>query len=108
MTTTDSPAARLFAAADAVGRIAGQATLVARDSRALWSALRARGRQLAGSLRATPRLARVLAEALRIAALHRIDGARREVLGDGPGDGRAAARRVRELCVELRGGVLKL
>jgi ubiquinone biosynthesis protein len=90
MTMPDSPAAHLLAAATLAGRAAGHAA------------------RLAGAVRATPRLARVLGEALRLGAVHRFDRARREVLGAPPGDGRAAARRVRELCEELRGGVLKL
>lgn len=121
--TSESPAARLLAAVgnatELVGRAAGHIALlggsarrdalaVARDSQALWALLWSKGLELYGAVRATPRLARVLGEALRLVAAHRVDSARREVLGLGRGDGRAAARRVREVCSELRGGVLKL
>jgi ubiquinone biosynthesis protein len=116
-----SPVRKLLGAtaqlADLVVRAAAHATLLARDARSdaravardaeeLWALLLARGAELAGAVRATPRLARVLGEALRVAALLRFEAA----LGDAGGrdGGRAAARRVRELCVELRGGVLKL
>lgn len=65
---------------------------------------------VASTARATPRLARLCAEGLRIFALHRLEAAKLAALGqsDAAGQAAATARRVRELCIELRGGVLKL
>ena len=114
-TTNDGAATRFVRAAAATGglvtRAAGHllglardartdALTVARESEALWILLVERGAALLGAVRATPRLARVLGEALRIITLARLRA--------GDDDGRATARRVRDLCIELRGGVLKL
>jgi ubiquinone biosynthesis protein len=76
---------------------------VAAESQALWALVTARAADLAGLARATPRVGRIAAEGLRILARHRLD-----TTLDPEGAARATARRVRELCVELRGGVLKI
>jgi predicted unusual protein kinase regulating ubiquinone biosynthesis (AarF/ABC1/UbiB family) len=69
-----------------------------------------------GAARAAPRATRVVGEGLALLARHRLGGAlraaRRELTGrpEGPRDDlhRHTARRMRVLCGELRGGILKL
>jgi ubiquinone biosynthesis protein len=91
---------------------------VAREVGDLWSVTSARAATAASALRAAPRFTRVVGEILRIVAAYRwqaaVSGVRSDVLG---ADADAAAiavlharsaRRLYELCVELRGGVLKL
>src|SRR5262249_29052521 len=95
-----------------VGDVERDARTVARDSHALVGAVVARAAELASTARATPRLARLSAEGLRIFALHRLAAARIAAPGAAgpraPG-ARAAgtARRVPGPCLEPRGGVLK-
>ncbi len=124
MTNEEGSAVRLLrtagAATDLVARLATRVALlardarrdaasVARDSEELWTLLSGRGAQLWGAVRATPRLARIMAEGLRVAAALRFHRAIAEAGVDSPHDHvREAARRVREMCVELRGGVLKI
>jgi ubiquinone biosynthesis protein len=69
---------------------------------------------LGGVLRATPRFARVTGEVLRIVALYRVQQTRDALLSperaarEREALHRHAAERLYELCVELRGGVLKV
>jgi predicted unusual protein kinase regulating ubiquinone biosynthesis (AarF/ABC1/UbiB family) len=85
---------------------------VARELEALADAAGSRGAELYELTRATPRFGRVVGEGLRLLALHRLAAARSALLGR-PARADAAlhartARRLHDLCVELRGGVLKL
>src|SRR5262245_9490708 len=84
----------------------------------LWEAANEGASAAASVVRAAPRCAWVAAELLRIVAEYRwyaaIRGPRRELFGAAADDQALAAlhersaRRLHALCVELRGGVLKL
>lgn len=121
----DGLGARVTAALDLVGNVLGNVDRlvagvrrdsadIARESRALYRAAASKAGAVRDGFRATPRFARILREGMRTVAAYRIHRARSvhappevaarklEALH------RASARRFFELCVELRGGVLKL
>jgi ubiquinone biosynthesis protein len=87
---------------------------VADHSQALYRIAAERTSAIAGVVRATPRFARVTGELLRIAAAYRVHAARAELLPrvhaarEREALHRSSAERAYELCVELRGGVLKV
>jgi ubiquinone biosynthesis protein len=95
--------------AEGVARDAGE---VARDAEAFGAAAVVQWEGLREGARATPRLARVLGQGARILALwrwHRMRAlARGEDAVDNPAIHRALAIAVREACVDLRGGILKI
>ncbi|RMH43683.1 MAG: AarF/ABC1/UbiB kinase family protein, partial [Deltaproteobacteria bacterium] len=129
MTTTAAhPAARAVdQALTAVGRVLGHvdrlvgdvsrdSLAVAREAEALYRAVTretgARAGSVRDAVRSSPRFARVLAEAARTIASYRIYRARADVAGS-RADAvdalhRRNAERIYELCVQLRGGILKL
>ena len=85
-------------------------TSVARESEALYVSAVAAAEHVSAAVRAAPRFSRILSEAARIGAAYRLHRTRAAM-------GRASpiaelhaesARRVYLLCIELRGGVLKL
>jgi len=89
---------------------------VAREAEALFELARDQVDGARELVRAAPRVARVVGEGVAIAARYRIQGAlggaRAGLAGEAPSSlerlHRRSARRVRRLCTELRGGVLKL
>jgi ubiquinone biosynthesis protein len=87
---------------------------VATESERLYRAATAKSSSIRDTIRATPRFARILTEAVRIIAGYRIHRARADIAGTAAtADALAAlhvrsAQRIYELCIELRGGVLKL
>ena len=101
-----------------VGDAVVDAASVARRCGGLWDVTAERAAELASALNATPRFARIAGELLRIIAAYRWHAAvsrpRAELLG-AAADAEAlealharSAERLYQLCVELRGGVLKL
>jgi ubiquinone biosynthesis protein len=87
---------------------------IARDSQALYGAAAARASVVRDTVFATPRMARVVSDGMRIIAAYRLHRARHR---RAPADltarrldelHRRSARRIFELCVAMRGGVLKL
>jgi len=101
-----------------VADAATDAAVVARECRGLWDAAAEQAAVVADAVRAVPRFARVAAELGRVVAEYRwqttLSRPRREWLGDAA-DATAlaalhtrSAERLYQLCVELRGGVLKL
>lgn len=89
---------------------------VAREAEALYESARDRVGDAREAVRAAPRLTRVVSEGFTLLARHRVgravSAARSELTGR-PADStdalhRHSARRLRLLCEELRGGVLKL
>ncbi|MDX2169368.1 MAG: AarF/UbiB family protein [Deltaproteobacteria bacterium] len=101
-----------------VGDVVVDATDVGREARDLWTAVGAGAAAVADVVRAAPRFARVSSELLRLVAEYRLHAAisrpRAEWLGRGADDAALAAlharsaERLYRLCVELRGGILKL
>jgi predicted unusual protein kinase regulating ubiquinone biosynthesis (AarF/ABC1/UbiB family) len=98
--------------------LADDARDVVRDARALHHAAREEATRIRAAGRAIPRSARVASELLRLAAGYRLEAVvrpAREVLG-GTGAAEMArerlhslgAERLHALCVELRGGILKV
>lgn len=87
---------------------------VAEQSEALYRVAAARAAAVHGMLRATPRFTRVTSEVLRVVAAYRVQRARDERISPERAAGererlhRWAAERLYALCVELRGGVLKV
>ena len=101
-----------------VGDAVADAAQVARECRGVWDATGVQAAAVADAVRATPRFARVAGELLRLIAEYRWHAAlsrpRAELLGAAAEadalerlHGRNAER-LYALCVELRGGVLKL
>jgi predicted unusual protein kinase regulating ubiquinone biosynthesis (AarF/ABC1/UbiB family) len=91
---------------------------VVREARALHAAAREEASRIRIAGRAIPRGARVAGELLRLAAAYRLDSAVRPARavfrGASAGESarerlhRSSAERLHDLCVELRGGVLKV
>lgn len=87
---------------------------VAEQSEALYRVAAEQVAALNGVVRATPRFARVTGEVLRLVALYRVQRTRDELLSpqraarEREALHRHAAERLYDLCVELRGGVLKI
>ncbi len=94
-----------------VGDVRRDARAVATDSQRLWRATR---RTVRDTKRASPRFARILTEGAWISALYRVQRARLVHLSEDSAAQRRddlhrlAAARVRDLCLDLGGGVLKL
>jgi ubiquinone biosynthesis protein len=95
--------------AEDVARDAGE---VARDAEALGRAAQIQWTGLREGARATPRLGRVVGAGTKLLALWRWHRLRALARGEDPVDNpvihAALASAARELCVELRGGILKL
>jgi predicted unusual protein kinase regulating ubiquinone biosynthesis (AarF/ABC1/UbiB family) len=100
-------------------RLAADATrdaqAVTREATSLWDALAARLEEIARAVRGAPRFARVAGELLRIVAAYRWHATVRvpfaAVFRESPETEalhQRSAERLYALCVELRGGVLKL
>lgn len=108
----------LLNVADRVDRLVDDvrqdARSVARDAESLAEVVADAGQRIQHAWHAAPRFARVVAECSRLIALHRVQGARERVVGhEAMEEARArlhrhTARRLYDLCIELRGGVLKL
>ncbi len=87
---------------------------VARESEALYDAAGDSLEAVRDAVRATPRFARIVGEGLRLVASYRVHEAKAGILSPEGAAAelealhRANAKRLYELCVELRGGVLKL
>ena len=89
------------------------ARTVADEATDLWQALAGRAEQLALAARGAPRFARVATELLGVVASYRWHAATAGLFGADAPEALAAlhertAERLYKLCVELRGGVLKL
>lgn len=122
----DAVADALTAGAGLVGRLLGRverlaadaardADRVAGDASSLWQALTARLEELDRAVRGAPRFARVAGELLRLVATYRWHAAVRvpfaAVFRESPETEalhQRNAERLYALCVELRGGVLKI
>lgn len=121
--------ARLGASARTLGRLVGRlgslvddlatdSAAVAREAERLRDAAYDRSQTLRDAVRAAPRFGRIVSEALLLVAAYRLHALTRgpgaEILGDVAADSararldREGARRIHDLCVDLRGGVLKL
>jgi ubiquinone biosynthesis protein len=109
--------------ADFVGHIIGRAqniadsarkdaTQVARDARALSNSAVTAVDAFRGTAAATPRVARIVATSASVCWLYQMDRARRGAAGLSGGASKSfhsrSAVRIRELCEQLRGGILKL
>lgn len=85
---------------------------VARESQDLYRSVTAQAGAVRDAIRGTPRFARIVMEAAKLIASYKIYKARTETAGPNPEAlerlHRKNAERMYELCVELRGGVLKL
>jgi ubiquinone biosynthesis protein len=101
-----------------VGDVVADAVDVGREARDLWDVVGVGAAAVADAVRAAPRFARVSGELLRLVAEYRLHAAisrpRAELMG-AAADAEAlaalharSAERLYGLCVELRGGILKL
>ncbi len=87
---------------------------VAQESEALYRAATARAGSVRDAIRSTPRFWRIVSEGVRIVAAYRVHRARVEVAGEEAcADALArlherSAERMYQMCVDMRGGVLKL
>jgi ubiquinone biosynthesis protein len=90
------------------------ADAVARDSEALYAAIAERAVGMRDAVRASPRFARIVGEMLRLTASYRAHAARAEIVGEPAASAalerlhRRNAERLYAMCVELRGGALKV
>lgn len=97
-----------------VDDVVADSRAVAEQSEALYRLAAERAAALGIVVRATPRFARVTGEVLRIAAAYRVHATRAELLSPERAArererlDRRSAERAYALCVELRGGVLKV
>ena len=97
-----------------VDDVARDSRTVARESEALYRTATSRASSVQGAIRATPRFWRIVSEGVRIVAAYRLHRARVEIAG--PEASAAAlerlharsAERMYQMCVDMRGGVLKL
>jgi ubiquinone biosynthesis protein len=74
---------------------------LASSATALYAESALRAAAALATMRTAPRVARLVSEVLRLVALYKLRGPSEELHADG-------ARRMHDLCIELRGGVLKL
>lgn len=105
-------------AGDLVDDLAADSAAVAREAERLREVVIGRSASARDALRAAPRFARIVREALLLVAAYRLHRAARRPGSDLLGDAavaaarerldREGARRIRRLCEDLRGGVLKL
>jgi ubiquinone biosynthesis protein len=90
------------------------AVTVADEATDLWEAVTVRATEVSLALRGTPRFARVAGEMLRVIAAYRWHAATGDLFADSTREESLAdlhersAERLYALCIELRGGVLKL
>ncbi|MGB0592243.1 MAG: ABC1 kinase family protein [Myxococcota bacterium] len=97
-----------------VGDLRRDGVELARHAEEFYIAAAQRSRGVRDAMRATPRVSRIVTEGLRIAAGYRLHALRTAHLTEAEAEQRlqalhhASAERLRELCVELRGGVLKV
>jgi len=94
--------------------VARDSRRIARDSQELYDAVADQMRGAQDAVRATPRFARIVSEMTALSVRYRMHRIRREAAGR-PYEGPAldalhadCAARLRDMCLELRGGVLKL
>jgi ubiquinone biosynthesis protein len=94
--------------------LARDGTAVGREAQALYAVTASAAALLGEAARGTPRFGRILTEGLRIAAAYRLHQTHAAIVGRERAAVRAGelhaqcAARLHDLCVELRGGVLKL
>lgn len=87
---------------------------VARDSQALYRAAAGRASSVRDAVKAGPRMARIVGDGMRIIGRHKLHEARAQHLSDERARAavdrlhQSSARRLYRMCVELRGGVLKI
>jgi ubiquinone biosynthesis protein len=87
---------------------------IAEESQALFRTAAGRAGLVRDTVRATPRMIRIVSEGMKIIAAYRIHRARSRHISEDRAAARlealhrSSARRLYRLCVELRGGVLKL
>jgi ubiquinone biosynthesis protein len=97
-----------------VGDLRRDGVELARHAEDLYIVAAQRSRSVRGAMRATPRVSRIVTEGIRIAAGYRLHAVRTAHLSDEETSARleelhhSSAERLRELCIELRGGVLKV
>ncbi len=97
-----------------VGDVLGDATAVAADAQALYALLARRSGELRAAWQASPRFARIVGDVLKIVAAYRVHALRAEWLAPLAREAalarlhEAQAARFYQLCVDLRGGLLKL
>ena len=99
-----------------VGDVVRDSSDLARETEQLSVAVARTAVQVHAAVRATPRFSRIVKEVIALAARYRLQRTRAEIFGaDAPETVAAratldddAARRLYELCIELRGGVLKV
>ena len=101
-----------------VDDLAADSVAVAREAERLRDVVAAHGATARDAVRAAPRFGRIVSEGLLVAAAYRLHDAARgpgaELLGENAVDAarerlhREGARRLHDLCADLRGGVLKL
>ncbi len=84
-----------------VGDLRWDAAKIGAESEALYTTTLLGAAQVGAAVRATPRFTRIVKEAVRLLAVTKIAGPSPELHAE-------SAARVRDLCVELRGGVLKI
>ena len=84
-----------------VADVTRDSSQVAISATALYADAALRATQVLGTVRSAPRVTRLITEVLRLVGLYKLRGASPELHESG-------ARRMHDLCVELRGGVLKL
>jgi ubiquinone biosynthesis protein len=97
-----------------VDDVLGDAGEIAREGDALYKATTVAAGQVSAAVRAAPRFGRIVREVVRVVAAYRLH--EKKALLYGPEAAKASrerldresAERLYELCVELRGGVLKL
>jgi len=97
-----------------VADVVGDSAAVARESEALYAAAAEGASAVRDAVRATPRFSRVVSELLRLVAAYRVHELKARALSPEAAE-RAlqqlherSAERLYELCIELRGGVLKV
>lgn len=84
-----------------VADVTADSARVAAESQALYGVAMSRAASVRDAIRATPRFTKIVGEAVRLVALYKLRGPSEELH-------RSSAERLYELCVELRGGVLKV
>ncbi|MCC6998399.1 MAG: AarF/ABC1/UbiB kinase family protein [Deltaproteobacteria bacterium] len=99
-----------------VGDVVRDSSDLARETEQLSVAVARTAVQVHAAVRATPRFSRIVKEVIALAARYRLQRTRAEIFGANAPETVAAraaldddaARRLYELCIELRGGVLKI